>query len=143
MQVVARTRAVGECLDSRRSIVAHTTFLRAKGGIVDSEDIVGCRVENPKGEHLGKIEGFKIDLSEGRVLYCVLSFGGFLGVGEKLFPVPVEAISFRSNDKGKLDRCILDIDKDTVKNAPGYKKDELPSTTDRDYATTIYSYYGF
>jgi len=123
--------------------VANTTFLRAKGGIVDSEDIVGCKVENPQGENLGKIESFKLDLSEGRVIYCVLSFGGFLGMGEKLFPVPIEAISFRTNDKGNVERCILDVNKETLKNAPGYDKDTLPSTADRSYATSIYSYYGF
>ena len=123
--------------------MANTTFLRAKGGIVESDDIVGCRVENPKGENLGKIESLMIDLSEGRVIYAVLSFGGFLGMGEKLFPVPVDALSFRANENGKVQRCIIDIDKETLKNAPGYDKDNLPSTADRSYASSVYTYYGF
>ena len=123
--------------------MANTTFLRAKGGIVETDEIVGCRVENPKGENLGKIESLMIDLSEGRVIYAVLSFGGFLGMGEKLFPVPIDALSFRANEKGKVERCILDIDKETLKNAPGYDKDNLPSTADRSYASSVYTYYGF
>ena len=123
--------------------MANTTFLRAKGGIVESDDIVGCRVENPKGENLGKIESIMLDLSEGRVIYAVLSFGGFLGMGDKLFPVPVDALSFRANEKGKVERCIIDVDKETLKNAPGYDKDNLPSTADRSFASSVYTYYGF
>jgi len=123
--------------------VANTTFLRAKGGICDSDEIVGCKVENPKGENLGKIESIMIDLSEGRILYAVLSFGGFLGLGDKLFPVPIDALSFRANEKGTVERCILDIDKETLKNAPGYDKDNLPDTVDRSYAASVYTFYGF
>ena len=123
--------------------MANTTFLRAKGGICDSDEIVGCKVENPKGENLGKIESIMIDLSEGRILYAVLSFGGFLGLGDKLFPVPIDALSFRANEKGTVERCILDIDKETLKNAPGYDKDNLPDTVDRSYAASVYTFYGF
>jgi len=119
-----------------------TTFLRTTGGIMDSAKIVGCKVENPKGENLGKIENLMLDLSEGRILYAVLSFGGFLGMGDKLFPVPVDALAFRTNEKGNLERCIVDIDKETLKNAPGYEKDKLPSTADRTFATKVYTHYG-
>src|SRR6185436_8865849 len=101
--------------------MSNTTFLRTSGGILDSAKIVGCKVENAKGENLGKIENIMLDLTEGRILYVVLSFGGFLGMGDKLFPVPVDALTFRTNEKGNLDRCIVDIDKDTLKNAPGYE----------------------
>ena len=123
--------------------MAGTTFLRAKGGIVDSEKIVGCKVENSKGENLGKIESLMLDLSENRIIYAVLSFGGFLGMGDKLFPVPMDAITFRSDEKGNLERCIVDIDKETLKNAPGYDSDNLPSVVDRSFASRVYSHYGY
>ena len=84
-----------------------------------------------------------LDLTEGRILYAVLSFGGFLGVGDKLFPVPVDALQWRVDSKGGLDRCLVDIDKETLKSAPGYKKDELPSTADRTFASKVYTHYGF
>jgi len=119
-----------------------TTYMRQRGGVMDSAKIIGCNVENPKGENLGKIEGLMLDLNEGRILYAVLSFGGFLGMGDKLFPVPVDAISFRVDEKGKLDRGILDVDKDTLKNAPGYDRNELPDWADRTYASRVYSHYG-
>jgi len=123
--------------------VSNTTFLRTSGGILDSAKIVGCKVENAKGESLGKIESIMLDLTEGRILYVVLSFGGFLGVGDKLFPVPVDALQWRVDSKGGLDRCLVDIDKETLKSAPGYKKDELPSTADRTFASKVYTHYGF
>src|SRR4051794_10716940 len=99
-----------------------TTFFRTKGGIWDSAKLIGCKVENSKGENLGKIESLMLDLGEGRILYAVLSFGGFLGMGDKLFPIPTEALSFHGDQKGNLERCIVDIDKETLKNAPGYEK---------------------
>ena len=110
---------------------------------MDSADVIGCKVENSKGENLGKIESIMLDLSEGRILYAVLSFGGFLGMGDKLFPMPVEAISFRVDEKGKMQRAIIDVDKETLKNAPGYDRNSLPEWSDRSYATRVYSHYGF
>jgi sporulation protein YlmC with PRC-barrel domain len=123
--------------------MANTTFLRTTGGIVDSEKIIGCKVENPKGENLGKIESVMIDLNESRILYAVLSFGGVLGLGTKLFPIPTDALSFRADEKGNLERCIVDIDKETLKSAPGYDKDNLPSMVDRRFATSVYTHYGY
>ena len=120
-----------------------TSYLGTRGGICDSADLVGCKVENMKGESLGKIESMMLDLSEGRIIYSVLSFGGFLGLGDKLFPVPVDALSFRWDSKGKLERCVLDVEKETLKNAPGYDKGELPSAADRTFATKVYTHYGF
>lgn len=122
--------------------MAGTTFLRSKGGVMDSAEIVGCKVENSTGENLGKIESLMIDASEGRVLYAVLSFGGFLGIGDKLFPVPLDQVQFRVDEDGKVKRCIMDIDKEMLKNAPGYEKDSLPNHADRTFATRVYSHYG-
>lgn len=120
-----------------------TTFFRTKGGIWDSAKIIGCKVENPSGENLGKIESMMLDLGEGRILYAVLSFGGFLGMGDKLFPVPTDALSFHANDKGEPERCIVDIPKETLRNAPGYDRDSLPSTGDRNFASQVYGHYGY
>jgi hypothetical protein len=120
-----------------------TTYLRNRAGVMDSTKIAGCKVENSKGENLGKIESLMIDLGEGRILYTVLSFGGFLGMGDKLFPVPIEALSFRVNEKGGLERCILDVDKDTLKKAPGFERDQLPRDVDRTFASGVYLHYGY
>ncbi len=120
-----------------------TKFLSSKGGIMDSANLIGCTVENPKGEHLGKIESLMLDLDEGRILYAVMSFGGFLGMGDKLFPVPTEALMFRTDGKGHVEKCIFEADKESLKKAPGYQKDTLPDLYDRRFAGTVYRHYGY
>ncbi|HEX7900117.1 MAG TPA: PRC-barrel domain-containing protein [Planctomycetota bacterium] len=119
--------------------MGQTTFMRVRTSIVDASKIIGCKVENAKGESLGKIEDLMLDIVDGRIAYAVLSFGGFLGLGDKLFPVPFEALQYRAGD-GK---CVLNVDKDVLKNAPGYSRDELPDVNDRAWRTQIFSHYGY
>ncbi len=119
-----------------------TTRALNKPGIVDSTAIIGAKVENPQGENLGKIESLMLDLNEGRILYAVLSFGGFLGMGDKLFPVPVDQLMFSTDDHGKIRKCIFEVAKDRLKNAPGFDRNSLPNWSDRAYAGKVYTYYG-
>ena len=70
--------------------------------------LIGDPVVNADGEKLGKIEDLVIDPESGRVDYAVLSFGGFLGVGDKLFAVPIEAMRLSPEER----RFILDVDKE-------------------------------
>jgi len=99
--------------------------------------LIGDRVVNRKGEDLGNIEDLMIDPEQGRVGYAVLSFGGFLGMGDKLFAVPMQALQVSREDK----QFILDVDKERLKNAPGFDKDDWPDMSDRTFGTTVYSYY--
>jgi hypothetical protein len=119
-----------------------TTYVRSGGGIVDASRVIGCKVENPMGEHLGKLEGLMVDLTEGRILYAILAFGGFLGMGDKLFPVPLTSFSFRYDKDGSLERCIINVDKDTLKSAPGYDPEDLSQPGDREFISRIFSHYG-
>jgi sporulation protein YlmC with PRC-barrel domain len=119
--------------------MGQTTFIRAQSGIVDSSKIVGCKVENAQGENLGKIESLMLDLQGGRIAYAVLSFGGFLGMGDKLFPVPMEALHFRASDE----KVTLNVDKETLKNAPGYDRDTLPNANDQAWRSSIFTHYGY
>ncbi len=96
-------------------------------------------VVNPQGEDLGKIEDIMIDIRSGRVAYVVLSFGGFLGLGEKLFAIPWDALSVDTNRKV----FVLNVPKEVLKKAPGFDKDHWPLTGDVDWLTGIYDYYGY
>ena len=99
----------------------------------------GYRVVNPVGEDLGKIEDIVIDMESGRIAYAVLSFGGFLGFGNKLFAIPWEALRLSSQD----DEFILHVNKEVLDNAPGFDKDHWPEMADRQWGASIYSYYGY
>ena len=100
--------------------------------------LTGDGVVNPMGEDLGKVEEIMIDINSGRVAYVVLSFGGFLGLGEKLFAIPWDAFTIDTNRKV----FVLNVEKEVLQNAPGFDKDNWPLTGDTDWLTSIYSYYG-
>jgi PRC-barrel domain len=106
--------------------------------VLSSGTLLGSEVVNIEGEKLGKVESFAVDLEQGRLAYAVLSFGGFLGFGDKWFAVPWEALEFSHHDQ----RFILNVEKELLKEAPGFDKDHWPSIEDHQFAREIYEYYG-
>ena len=81
-----------------------------------------------------------INWKDGTVSYAVLSFGGILGMGDKLFAVPLEAFDFGTSDS---DNVILNVSKETLENAPGFDKDNWPQQEDQHFLETVYSHYGY
>lgn len=100
-------------------------------------DLKGKKITNAAGEHLGQIEEIVTDAHTGRVLYGVLSVGGFLGMGDKLFAIPWRSLRLTDDAKG----FTLNVDKDRLKNAPGFAKDRWPDLANEKFATTTYQYY--
>jgi hypothetical protein len=80
-----------------------------------------------------------IDLSDGRVAYAVLSFGGFLGMGDKLFAIPWQAFSVAQEEQVLL----LDVEKEKLEQAPGFDKDNWPDMADVTWEKDIHSHYGY
>jgi hypothetical protein len=108
-------------------------------GVVWASKVIGEAVVNRKDESLGKIHELVIDAREGRLAYAVLSFGGFIGMGNKLFAVPWTAFEF-SNTENKL---IFDVDKKKLEAAPGFDKDaKWPDFADRSWGDDIHRFYG-
>ncbi|MDP9139208.1 MAG: PRC-barrel domain-containing protein [Pseudomonadota bacterium] len=105
--------------------------------IMAADTLEGDRVVNIEGEDLGQIRNIMIDVGSGHVAYAVLSVGGILGIGKKLFAVPWSALALNA-----VDKCfVLDFDKEHLENAPGFDKDHWPSMADPRFANTIYEYY--
>jgi sporulation protein YlmC with PRC-barrel domain len=98
----------------------------------------GNDVYNLQGEDLGDVKEIMLDMHSGKVAYAVLSFGGFLGMGEKLFAVPWAALKLDPENK----RFILDVSKDRLESAPGFDKDSWPDMADPVWANGIHTYYG-
>ena len=107
-------------------------------GILSASTLAGDKVCNAAGEDLGKIEDFMLDIDSGRIRYAVLSFGGVLGMGNKLFAVPPESLSVDREHH----RMVLDVDKDTLERAPGFDKSEWPDFADPRLGAAIYGHYG-
>lgn len=106
--------------------------------LMGAETLVGNDVFNKDGDSLGDIKEIMLDMRTGRIGYAVLSFGGFFGMGEKLFAVPWTALSLDTEYK----RFVLDVDKDRLKSAPGFDKKIWPDMADETWSQGIHSYYG-
>lgn len=106
--------------------------------VLSAASLTGDRVINGAGEDIGKIDEIMIDTPTGRVAYAVLSFGGFLGMGDKLFAIPWSRLSLDEENQV----FVLDIDKATLERAPGFDKNNWPDMADRAWESRIYTYYG-
>jgi sporulation protein YlmC with PRC-barrel domain len=106
--------------------------------VLAASTLAGDQVQNSAGEDLGTVDEIMIDIPAGKVAYAVLSFGGFLGMGNKLFAVPWSALRLDEDEQ----HFILDVDKQKLENAPGFDKDNWPDMADTSWRTRIFSYYG-
>ncbi len=106
--------------------------------LMGAETLVGNDVYNQKDEDLGDIKEIMLDMRSGRIAYAVLSFGGFLGLGEKLFAVPWDALKLDTEHK----RFVLNVAKDNLDEAPGFNRNDWPDMADPTWEKSIHAYYG-
>lgn len=107
--------------------------------LLPASTIEGTAVQNAAGEDLGEINELMIDLEKGRIAYAVLSFGGFLGMGDKLFALPWESLNIGPEG----DVFILNVPREKLDNAPGFDKDNWPDMADSSWGESVHSYYGY
>lgn len=106
--------------------------------LMTASTLEGDKVVNRQGEDLGEIDEIMLDVPSGRIAYAVMSSGGFLGMGNKLFAIPWTALTLDTDNK-----CfVLDVDKQRLESAPGFDKDNWPSMADQEFGTQVHSYYG-
>jgi len=105
--------------------------------VLSAATMTGDRVRNPAGEDLGKVEEIMIDVPTGRVAYAVISFGGFLGIGDKLFAVPWRALTLNERDS----EFILNVDRRRLEDAPGFDRDNWPDMADPDWGAQVDEFY--
>lgn len=108
--------------------------------VLKATDVIGTRVVNADREDLGKIEQVMLSVDDGRVAYAVLSFGGFLGMGNKFFAVPWTALELHRDEDE--DCFILDVAREKLQGAPGFPKDNWPDASVESLGVDIYEYYG-
>ena len=106
--------------------------------LMGADTLIGNDVYNHKEERLGDIKEIMLDIGTGSVAYAVLSFGGFLGMADKLFAVPWSALILDTRNK----RFLLNVEKERLKDAPGFDKDDWPNMKDEVWASKVRSYYG-
>jgi hypothetical protein len=107
-------------------------MLSEKTGFKASE-IIGLNIRSTNDENIGEVKDFRIE-PNGKIAYAVVSFGGFLGIGDKLFAVPFEALHILKTNDNKY-YAHLDVTEQTLKNKQGFDKDHWPEKADASFLT--------
>lgn len=107
------------------------------GDLIASDRVEGTAVYNRAGEKLGRISNFMVDKRSGHVRYAVLSFGGFLGMGNDHYPLPWSMLHYDTDQGG----YVIEMEKETLDKAPRYTADMRP-LYDEAYGRNVYQYYG-
>jgi sporulation protein YlmC with PRC-barrel domain len=105
-----------------------------EGVVVRSSAITGMAVRSPSDKDLGKVEDLVIDMNTGSIRYVAISFGGLLGIGDKLFAVPFRALHVQHEPGSKSPHFVMNVDKQTLENAKGFDKKNWPDFADPKFA---------
>ena len=116
---------------------ADATATQSPNRLIASDRVEGTAVYDRQGEKLGRIENFMVDKVSGRSEYAVMSFGGFLGVGDDHYPIPWSKLDYDPEQGG----YVVDLDREKLKDGPKFRAGEEPQF-DRDYDQRVYDYYG-
>jgi sporulation protein YlmC with PRC-barrel domain len=108
-----------------------------RGRYLTVSSLVGDKVLNPGGEHLGEIKEIMLDMESGKIDYFVIEFGGFLGLGVKYFAIPFRLLKLDAPNK----RFVFEQAKDILENAPGFDMDHWPDTN--LHFDEVHSYWRF
>ncbi|TVQ74797.1 MAG: PRC-barrel domain containing protein [Chromatiaceae bacterium] len=118
--------------------VTSATYSQTAGLMLSTDTLIGSEVVTTVDEKLGTIKDFMMDTASGSIHYVVISAGGFLGLGDKLYAVPWDALSLDPRAKN----FILDVDVEEFKAAPGFDKDNWPDMADPTWASNVQSHFG-
>lgn len=106
--------------------------------VLSASALIGTKVQNPRGDEIGRIEDLILDQDVGCVAYAVMSSGGFLGLGDRRFAIPWHALKYEGQKK-----CfVLDIDRQLLEHAPGFNGESRFDQIDNEELRGIYIYYG-
>jgi hypothetical protein len=106
--------------------------------LIGSDKVEGTYVYNHTGDNLGHIERVMIDKRSGKVSYAVMSFGGFLGIGEEHYPLPWDVLAYDVNRDG----YVVDLSKEKLEGAPSFSGNAEPEWSNPAYNREIYGHYG-
>ena len=101
-----------------------------------SQDVIGAKVRTRQGEDIGIIKELLVDPESGRISYAILAYGGLMGLGEKLFAFPWEALTQRP----EVQVFVLNVDREQLENAPGLNRDEWPIRSSWEHSKSLMPY---
>lgn len=107
--------------------------------LIPAGDLIGTKVKNFENEELGRIKDVIIDMEYDSASYAIITHGGFLGMGEKLYAVPFQALELNA----ERDSLTLDVSLERLHNAPGFVTENWPEAPSYEYLTDVYNYFGY
>ena len=116
---------------------AGTTGAEESRRLISADKVEGSAVYNRSGERLGTVQDIMLDKVSGKVAFAVMSFGGFLGIGEKYHPLPWSTLSYDVQQGG----YVVDMTRDQLEAAPSYGIEENVDLNDDAYGRRVYDYY--
>ena len=102
--------------------------------LISSDKVEGTAVYDRRGEKLGSIHSLMIDKISGKVAYAVMSFGGFLGIGDRYHPLPWHVLTYDTGQGG----YVVDLDRSKLEGAPTYGTSEMPNWSDRGWGQQVH-----
>ena len=120
-----------------RATQGTTVDTRETARLIASDKVEGTPVYRSNGERVGQIERIMIDKISGKVAYAVMSFGGFMGIGEDYYPLPWPLLTYNP----RLDGYEVNIGEQQLKGAPKYSKHESWDWSDAARGRKLYAYY--
>jgi len=108
------------------------------GSLIAAEKVNGTDVYNMNGDHLGTVDDIMIDKVSGKAIYAVMSFGGFLGIGEKQHPLPWSSLTYDESKGG----YVVNLSKERLEQAPTLDPDDDDFAWTPDYGRRVDKYYG-
>jgi hypothetical protein len=104
--------------------------------LIASDQVEGMTVFNRQGEQIGSVYKFMVDKRTGQVAYAIMSFGGFLGIGDTYHPLPWESLHYDTDTGG----YVIDLDRSKLESAPKFRLQDKP-WRDSDYGQ-VQNYWG-
>ena len=117
---------------------SQTVATDESSSLICSDKVEGTAVYDRGGEKLGSIHSVMIDKISGKVAYAVMSFGGFLGMGDSYHPLPWHVLTYDTGQGG----YVVDLDRNKLEGAPTYGTSETPNWSDRRWGQQVHDYYG-
>jgi len=107
--------------------------------LIAAEKVEGTRVYNGAGDQLGTVDEIMIGKRSGKVAYAVMSFGGFLGIGERYHPLPWNVLTYDESKGG----YVVNMNEEQLKSAPHFAREEIdPYFSRREEMDRLHTFYG-